>query len=111
DPVLLAMPSDHIIVGDAPFARAMRQGVELAAAGHLVVFGVPPSSPETGYGYIRAGKALGEPTPQARVLEGFVEKPDVANATAYHASGDYLWNSGIFAVRASVWIECIAAMR
>jgi mannose-1-phosphate guanylyltransferase/mannose-6-phosphate isomerase len=73
-----------------------------------VTFGVPPASAETGYGYIRAGGALG---PGARYVDAFVEKPDAERAKAYVESGDYLWNSGIFAVRASVWIDAIGSFR
>jgi len=73
-----------------------------------VTFGVPPVSAETGYGYIRAGAPLGA---GARYVEAFVEKPDAARAQAYLASGEYLWNAGIFAVRASVWIDAIGSFR
>src|SRR5258708_21860942 len=97
DPVLLAMPSDHFISERAAFQRAVERGAALAQQGHIVTFGVPPSAPETGYGYIRAD--------QAGYVEAFVEKPDSATAREYLASGRYLWNSGIFAVRASVWLD------
>jgi mannose-1-phosphate guanylyltransferase/mannose-6-phosphate isomerase len=70
---------------------------------------VPPASPETGYGYIRTGKALGDG--KASYLEAFVEKPDAATAREYLASGRFLWNSGIFAVRASVWLDAVATFR
>src|SRR5260221_189462 len=74
-----------------------------AQQGHMVTFGVPPTAPETGYGYIRIGKS--------NFLEAFVEKPDLDTAREYLASGRYLWNSGIFAVRASVWLDAIASFR
>src|SRR5919206_334475 len=66
-------------------------------------------SPETGYGYIRAGRTLGDPS--ASLIEAFVEKPDSATAREYVASGRYLWNSGIFAVRASAWLDAISNFR
>lgn len=109
DPVLLAMPSDHVITDRAAFRRAVERGAALAGQGYLVTFGVPPGAPETGYGYIRAGRALGEAG--ACYLEAFVEKPDASAAREYLSSGRYLWNSGIFAVRASVWLEAIGSLR
>jgi mannose-1-phosphate guanylyltransferase / mannose-6-phosphate isomerase len=103
DPVLLAMPSDHFIRDREAFQRAVERAAAAAQQGHIVTFGVPPTAPETGYGYIRVGKA--------NFLEAFVEKPDLDTAREYLASGRYLWNSGIFAVRASVWLDAIASFR
>ena len=109
DPVLLAMPSDHVITDRAAFQQAVERGAALAGQGYVVTFGVPPATPETGYGYIRAGRALGEAG--ACYVEAFVEKPDASSAREYLASGRYLWNSGIFAVRASVWLDAIGSFR
>jgi mannose-1-phosphate guanylyltransferase / mannose-6-phosphate isomerase len=108
DPGLLAMPSDHFITDAAAFRAAVQRGAELAGRGFIVTFGVPPTAPETGFGYIRAGRAIGA---DASHVEQFVEKPDAALAARYLASGSYLWNAGIFAVRASVWIEAVGALR
>jgi len=108
DPVLVVMPSDHFIAQRDAFRQAIERGAALAARGAIVTFGVPPVSAETGYGYIRAGAPLGA---GARYVEAFVEKPDAARAQAYLASGQYLWNAGIFAVRASVWIDAIGSFR
>ena len=108
DPVLLVMPSDHHIADDALFQHTVERGAALAQQGFIVTFGVPPSAPETAYGYIRAGRALAE---DAAYIEAFVEKPDAAAAREYLASGAFLWNSGIFAVRASIWLDAIAAFR
>ena len=108
DPVLLVMPSDHVITGDDGFKRAVERGAALAHQGYIVAFGVPPSSAETGYGYIRTGAAMGA---NASVIDAFVEKPDAATAQQYFESGSYLWNAGIFAVRASVWIDAIGNFR
>jgi mannose-1-phosphate guanylyltransferase / mannose-6-phosphate isomerase len=102
DPVLLAMPSDHFIPQREAFEQAVARGTAYAQAGKIVAFGVPPLSPETGYGYIRA---------RGDELEAFVEKPDAATAADYLASGRYLWNAGIFAVRASVWLDAIGEFR
>ena len=109
DPVLLAMPSDHFIVERDAFRRAVERGAALAQQGYIVTFGVPPIAPETGYGYIRTGRSLGDG--KAAYLEAFVEKPDAATAREYVASGRFLWNSGIFAVRASVWLDAVATFR
>jgi len=109
DPVLLAMPSDHVIADRAAFQHAIERGAALAAQGYVVAFGVPPATPETGYGYIRTGRALADRG--AMYIEGFVEKPDVERAREYLASERYLWNSGIFAVRASVWLDAVATFR
>ena len=102
DPVLIAMPSDHFIPQRETFQRAAAQGAALAAQGKIVAFGVPPTAPETGYGYVRS---------RGGYLEGFVEKPDAATARRYLESGEYLWNAGIFALRASVWIDAIGTWR
>jgi mannose-1-phosphate guanylyltransferase / mannose-6-phosphate isomerase len=108
DPVLLAMPSDHFVTDAAAFRRAVQRGAELAQRGFIATFGVPPTTPETGYGYIRTGRPIGA---DAWHVEQFVEKPDAETALRYLASKGFLWNAGIFAVRASVWIEAIGALR
>ncbi len=95
--MLLAMPADHAITDAPAFRAAVGEALAHADAGQLVTFGVVPDAPETGYGYIRraASGAIAE----------FVEKPDLARAEAFLASGDYLWNSGLFLMRAGRWIE------
>ena len=106
DPVLMVMPADHLIAGQAAFAAALGYAVEHAASGAIVALGVPPQHAETGYGYIRTGALLGEAG--SRAIERFVEKPGSELAEHYVASGEYWWNSGIFVVRASVWLAAIA---
>jgi mannose-1-phosphate guanylyltransferase/mannose-6-phosphate isomerase len=108
DPVLLAMPSDHVIADRAAFQRAVQRGAALAQQGYVVTFGVPPTAPETGYGYIRTGRPIGA---DASYVDAFVEKPDAELAKKYFDSKRYLWNAGIFAVRASVWIDAIGCWR
>jgi len=108
DPVLLVLPSDHYIADVPAFQQALERGAALAREGYIVTFGVPAVSPETGYGYIRAGKPLSAETAH---VEAFAEKPDAATARAYVDSGRFLWNSGIFTVRASVWLEAISSFR
>ena len=122
DPVMLVTPADHII-GDVPgFQSVVRLGAALAEDGALVTFGILPDSPETGYGYIRKGEAIELPagTPSAGEGNGvstphgvaaFVEKPDREAAEALLASEGYLWNSGIFMMRASVWLEKLKGCR
>jgi mannose-1-phosphate guanylyltransferase/mannose-6-phosphate isomerase len=102
DPLLLVLPSDHIIKDVEAFAAAIAIGREAAAAGSLVTFGIKPLGPETGYGYIRAASA--EKKGAQPVLE-FVEKPNRATAEQYIASGHYYWNSGMFLFRASRYLE------
>ena len=101
DPILVVLPADHVIADNAAFERAATQAVAAARKGGLVTFGVVPQSPETGYGYIRAGS---QEDGVHRVAE-FVEKPDLVTAENYVASGDYLWNSGMFVFRASRFIQ------
>ena len=109
DPVLLVLPSDHAILRDEVFVRAVQRGVALAHQGYIVAFGVPPAAPETGYGYIRTGRALGDAS--VAFIDAFFEKPDAGAARAYVESGQYLWNAGIYAMRASVWIDALGSFR
>jgi mannose-1-phosphate guanylyltransferase/mannose-6-phosphate isomerase len=98
DPLLLVMPADHVVRDRAAFREAVLDTAPLARDGALVTFGIVPDAPETGYGYIRSGDA--RPGGGARDIAAFVEKPDLATAQRYLASGDYFWNSGIFFMRA-----------
>lgn len=99
--LLLVMPSDHQVRDPDAFRRAVAAAVPLARAGHLVTFGIRPHEPNTGYGYIRRGPALGD----GYAVERFVEKPDRATAESYLASGEYLWNSGIFLFPAALYLD------
>ncbi|MGD8310535.1 MAG: mannose-1-phosphate guanylyltransferase/mannose-6-phosphate isomerase [Chromatiales bacterium] len=110
DPVLLAMPADHVIVDSVAFRSAVAEGCLRATEGAVITFGIVPGGPETGYGYIRRGSAL-DGSSTAFVLDAFVEKPDRDTAEAYVASGDYLWNSGIFMMRAGRWLDLIERYR
>ncbi len=103
DPVLLVLPSDHVINDQESFRQAVLGGEKLAEAGSLITFGIVPACPETGYGYIRSGIKLAEDANAFRV-DSFVEKPDLQTARQYLDSGDYLWNSGMFMFKASVLI-------
>jgi mannose-1-phosphate guanylyltransferase/mannose-6-phosphate isomerase len=102
--ILAVMPSDHVIKDEAAFAVAARQAGEVAETGRLVLFGIKPNGPHTGYGYIRRGAPL-PGFPGAFAVEGFTEKPDKATAQAYLDAGTYSWNSGIFVFRARTYLE------
>jgi mannose-1-phosphate guanylyltransferase/mannose-6-phosphate isomerase len=97
DPIMLIMPADHLIQDTIAFHTAVNEGAALADAGRLVTFGILPTMPETGYGYIKRGVG--------NTVAAFVEKPDAETAARYLTSGDYLWNSGLFMMRASAWLE------
>lgn len=87
--ILLVLPADHLITAPDTFAEVVEQAVRLAAEGNLTTFGIVPQHPETGYGYIARG--------EGHRVQSFVEKPDLRTAEQYLASGNYFWNSGMFA--------------
>ncbi len=105
DALLLVLPSDHVIADEAAFRAAVAVAAAAAETGKLVTFGIVPTGPETGYGYIKAAPGIGD---DARNVDRFVEKPDLATATAYVASGEYFWNSGMFLFQASRYLEELA---
>ncbi len=100
DPVLLVLAADHVIADIAAFQAALHAGHELASNQALVTFGIVPSTPETGYGYIKRGAANGP----AYQVQSFVEKPHLELAERYLASGEYYWNSGMFMFAAKVYL-------
>ena len=104
DAQMLIMPSDHVIQDQAACAAAVTAARQLAAEGQLVTFGIHPTHPETGYGYIRLGEALGE---AGNRVDSFVEKPDLHLATQYFESGQYLWNSGMFCFTAERYLQAL----
>lgn len=110
DPVLLVMPADHIITDEAEFRRVVSRAYDLASAGAVVTFGIVPDKPETGFGYIHKGAAHAADG-EAYLLSGFREKPEPETARTYVESGDYYWNSGIFMMRAGVWLRLIERFR
>ena len=101
---LLVLPADHYVGKPAALIDAIEKAAFASSQGRLVTFGLVPSRPETGYGYIKRGKAL---APDVSVLEQFVEKPDQPTAKAYVASGDYVWNSGMFMFSAARYLESL----
>ncbi|GAB4254151.1 MAG: mannose-1-phosphate guanylyltransferase/mannose-6-phosphate isomerase [Methylomicrobium sp.] len=105
DTVLLVLPADHVIADCAAFHQAVIAADALAQQGKLVTFGIVPTHPETGYGYIRRSE---DRHGQAYEVAAFVEKPDTETATRYIVSGDYYWNSGMFAFKAGVYLDELA---
>ena len=111
DPVLVVSPADQTVTDDNAFTLALQRAVRVAAGGAIVVLGITPDRPETGFGYIRAEAGTAGPDCSAPVVERFVEKPDLATAQRYLAEGHYYWNSGMFVLRASVWLAAIERFR
>jgi mannose-1-phosphate guanylyltransferase/mannose-1-phosphate guanylyltransferase/mannose-6-phosphate isomerase len=102
DDILLILPADHVIDDELAFQEAVSQAEVMAKAGYLVTFGIVPTGPETGYGYIKRGNEI---RGEAFDVAAFVEKPDLTTATEYINSGDYFWNSGMFAFKAGRYLE------
>jgi mannose-1-phosphate guanylyltransferase/mannose-6-phosphate isomerase len=101
DPILLVLPADHVMRDVPAFQRAVAVALDNARGDSLVTFGVVPTGPETGYGYIKRGAAIGA----AFNIERFVEKPDAEQARGLLASGEYYWNSGMFVFRARRYLD------
>jgi mannose-1-phosphate guanylyltransferase/mannose-6-phosphate isomerase len=106
DPVLVVSPADQTVTDRTAFTAALRAAVHGAAGGAIVILGITPTSPETAYGYIRSMPADG-----LHKVAQFVEKPDAATAARYLADGGYTWNSGMFVLRASVWLDALREFR
>jgi mannose-1-phosphate guanylyltransferase / mannose-6-phosphate isomerase len=104
DALLLVLPSDHVITGEAAFIAAAEAAAQVAQDGYLVTFGITPTAPHTGYGYIRAGAALADAT-QTFAVDSFVEKPNADTAQRFIEEGGYYWNSGMFMLKASTFME------
>lgn len=107
DPVLLILPADHAMQEPDGLAASLAGGAELARQGYLVIFGIPPRAPETGYGYIQTGTPLGSPEPFAWTVARFVEKPNHVDAQRMLDSGQFLWNSGMVMARASRMLQAL----
>lgn len=109
DRVLLIMPADHVIRDLSAFHAAIKQAYQHALAGAMVTFGIIPDRPETGYGYLEVGPL--QTGLSAQALLAFVEKPDLATAQRYLDGGQHLWNSGLFMMRASVWLKAMTTLQ
>ncbi|MCI0439099.1 MAG: mannose-1-phosphate guanylyltransferase/mannose-6-phosphate isomerase [Chloroflexi bacterium] len=116
DPVMLVTPADHVIRDSQAFQNAVRRGIALASEGCLVTFGIVPTGPETGYGYIKRGEAFQSQGASGLgrapfTIAAFVEKPDEPTARRMLETEDYFWNSGIFMMKVSVWLEQLGIHR
>lgn len=112
DAVILVMPSDHVILDEPAFLKAVNKAAKASADGALVTFGITPSTPETGYGYIKRGKEWGgQAIEDVYQVAQFVEKPDLATARQYLESGDYFWNSGIFLFSARTYLRALETLQ
>ena len=109
DPVLVVTPADQTVQDIKAFYLALQNSIRIAATGSIVILGINPDRPETGFGYIKHKSSMGS-YGEYEVAE-FAEKPDAKMASAYLASGDYKWNSGLFVVRASVWLDSLKKFR
>lgn len=107
DPVILVVPSDHLIKNNKKFAETVKKGQKLAQEGYIVTFGIEPDYPETGYGYINV---LKQPILDGFKVKEFVEKPDAKTAQKYIDAKTYYWNSGIFMFKASVMFQEIKTL-
>ncbi|MFY7865786.1 mannose-1-phosphate guanylyltransferase/mannose-6-phosphate isomerase [Roseateles sp.] len=106
DPVLVVTPADQTVVDGEAFSLALQDAIRKAAGGAIVILGIQPDRAETGYGYIRTQEAGAD-----LAVAEFVEKPDAETAARYLAAGNYVWNSGMFVLRASVWMKALERFR
>lgn len=105
DPILVVTPSDQTVKDQAAFTRSLYNAIEVADKCSIVVLGIKPNKPDTGFGYIKKDKSENED--HASIVLNFTEKPDQPTAESYLMSGDYFWNGGMFVLRASVWLKAI----
>jgi mannose-1-phosphate guanylyltransferase len=106
--VMVVLPSDQHVADVAAFQRSVEEAIGAAQHGHIVTLGIAPTRPETGYGYIRVGEGLG--SGPAKKVAAFAEKPNLETAQRFLASGEYLWNAGIFVFRVDVMLEAFAKL-
>lgn len=110
DAIIVVMPSDHAVNDEAAFIKAVHHAAAIAANGKLVLFGIQPAGPHTGYGYIRRGEPVPGFQGRAYAVKGFTEKPDRATAETYLAAGEHYWNSGIFVLHAATFLDEMARL-
>ena len=118
DPILVVTPADQTIADSAQFTQSMQQAVAAAGQGSIVILGITPDRPETGYGYIQTAPSQAAPCGSGalaaiapQTVQAFVEKPDAATAQRYLDQGGYYWNAGMFVLRASVWLKALERFR
>lgn len=109
DPILVVTPADQTVTDRAAFKTAVQKAIEEAAKDTVVILGVAPDRPETGYGYIQINQADGESAAKSVIC--FIEKPDAATAQTYLDAGGYYWNAGMFVLKASVWLKALKQFR
>ena len=109
DPILVVTPADQTVQNNAAFTAALQQSIRVAAGGGVVILGITPDRPETGYGYIQQSGSVGAHGEYA--VAQFTEKPSLEVAKAYLAGGQHTWNSGMFVLRASTWLKALAQFR
>jgi len=106
DEIAVVLPADHFVADEEQFVQALREASTAAERGYLVVLGVKPAHPATGYGYIKVGERLHAAVPTA-LVDRFVEKPDAASAAEMVSAGDHLWNAGVFVWRAYAYRQAL----
>ena len=109
DPILVVTPADQTVVDAPAYTVALQTAVRAAADGAIVILGVTPDRPETGYGYIQTGAS--QPDQGTWTVQAFAEKPDAVTAQRYLTQGGYYWNAGMFVLRASVWLRALKRFR
>jgi len=110
DPILVVTPADQTVTDTVAFTQALQSAVRIAADGSIVILGIQPDRPETGYGYINVmPNVAGQSSPLT--VDSFVEKPKLETAINYLAQGNYFWNAGMFVLRASTWLKALAHFR
>lgn len=108
DPVLVVTPADQTVIDHVAFTVAMQNAIREAATGSIVILGITPDRPETGYGYIQVSAGTNE---AAMSVQRFVEKPDASTAQQYLNEGGYYWNAGMFVLKASLWLKALEQFR
>lgn len=111
DPVLVVTPADQTVDNNLAFTAALQQAIKAAADGTIVILGVSPTNPETGYGYIQTAQLMRGEAKAIHTVLRFVEKPNLETAQIYLQEGGYFWNAGMFVLKASVWLRALAQFR
>lgn len=111
DPILVVIPADQTVQNTEAFIKAMQDAVAIAKQDTVAILGITPTSPETGYGYIKTPGEISSKTDLGMIVEGFVEKPNLQTAEQYLKEGSYFWNGGMFLLKVSVWLAALKEFR
>ncbi len=111
NPILVAIPADQTVTNSHVFNEALKNAIQEASDDTIVILGVTPDSPETGYGYIQVEKSAADAQVAAKIVKRFVEKPNEATAKLYFEEVGYYWNAGMFVLKASVWLKALEQFR